>query len=112
MVSEHGLGGVRVESRNRIDELHYESIRGVHALSYVSVACGLENGAASNLLCKFEKREALEPAGHKAERMIVIQSVKGCQGMLRVIVKRNCIAQDSCPLRGFNLSGYRIERLG
>jgi hypothetical protein len=44
--------------------------------------------------------------------MIVIQSVKGCQGMLRVIVKRNCIAQDSYPLCGFNLSGYRFERLG
>ena len=59
VVSEHGLGGVRIESRNRIDELHYESIRGVHALSYVSVACGLEDGATSNLLCKFEKREPL-----------------------------------------------------
>ena len=103
---------MRLESRNRINELHYESIRGVHALSYVSVARGLEDGAASDLLCKFENREALEAAGHKIEPMIVIQSVKGCQGMLRVRVKRNCIAQDGYPLRGFNLSGYRFERLG
>src|SRR6266852_4921112 len=55
--SEHGCGEARVESRNRINKLHYERTGGVHALSYVSSSGRLEDGSASNLLCKFEKRE-------------------------------------------------------
>lgn len=78
-------------------------------LSYVSVPGDLEDWSASNLLCKLEKREALERAGHKAERMIVVESVQGRESMLRVIMKRNCIAQDSGPFRGLNLGGYRAN---
>jgi hypothetical protein len=44
--------------------------------------------------------------------MIVIKPVKGLQGMLRVIVKRNRIAQNSGPFRSSNLGGYRVKRFG
>src|SRR5260370_1152165 len=44
--------------------------------------------------------------------MIIIKSFKGRQRLLRVVVKRNCIAQVCCPFRGFNLGGYRVERFG
>src|SRR6202022_2998540 len=71
--SEHGYGGARMEGCNRINKLHYEGIGCVHALSNVSVSGRLEDGSACNLLRKFKKREALESAGHEAERMIVIE---------------------------------------